>query len=309
MSGRAQRNLAVVTRRRLVALASAVGFGVGLLPVVGLASTTTVTQTSHFIQVATAANITGSATAINNIAAFYSPTILLFVSPMEASGGVCPCIYDTSPIGVDYDSSAGTWDIFNEDGSAMQVGETFNVLAVPKPTANAFVQTATASDSGGDSTFINSTATNDRPGAVLEVTPRVNGDVTFENHSVGVWYDTSTSKWAVFNEDQATMDESGNATFNVLVGSVGTGGGKNLIQKATSVNISDSLTKVNSSTTNGDPNAFVIETPSWNPGGKGGTYDTSPTGVATDGQDIFVANELGTPMARKAAFNLLMFNS
>ncbi len=28
-----------------------------------------------------------------------------------------------------------------------------------------------------------------------------------------------------------------------------------------------------------DCNAFAFETPNWNPEGKGGTYDTSPTGV------------------------------
>jgi hypothetical protein len=44
------------------------------------------------------------------------------------------------------------------------------------------------------------------------------------------------------------------------------------------------------------------------PWGKGGTYDTSPTGMYFAGIDIAVINDSQAAMVKKQAFNLLMFN-
>jgi hypothetical protein len=105
------------------------------------------------------------------------------------------------------------------------------------------------------------------------------------------------------------MDTSGDATFNVLVGSAQTGGGKTFVQKAKSANISGDSTSVNAARTNGDPNAFVIETPNLDPNGLGGTSDASATGMYFNGSRITVFNEDKSTMAKDEAFNLLMYNS
>jgi hypothetical protein len=292
----------------LIALGGAISLAAAMFSVSGRASAQANTQASHFIQVATAANTIAEFTKIDNGATNNQPNDLLFVTPDYNPGELCGCIADRVPVGVDYDTSTDAWYIFNEDGSSMTAGTAFNVLVVPSASTTAFVWTATTSNSEGDSTFINSSATNGLPKAVLQVTQRFNG--IEEDDPVGVWYEKDASEWAIFNEDAADIDTTGQDSFDVLVGATQSGGGKDLVQKATSANSLESWTVVNSAITNGDPNAFAIETPDWNPGGKGGTYTPWATGVfdETIGQ-LAVLIQNGETMAPKMAFNMLLYNS
>jgi hypothetical protein len=343
MSSTATRRLSQTWRRGLVVLVGTAALGIASLPAGALASPAAGTLASpaagalaspaagalaspaagaltspaaaptsapasakptHFIQVATSSNIVADATGIDSSATNDKPNALLFVTALYSVDGACPCSYDTSPIGVAYGTGSHVWSIFNENGSAMAVGESFNVLVVPSSDSTAFVQVATASDSGSDATYISSPVTNSKPKVILQVTPRYAG--AYENHPVGVWY--SGTLWAVINEDQANMDTSGDATFNVLVGAANTGGGKTGVQKTTAANLAGDTTVVNNPTTNGDQDAFVIETPDYNPSGKGGTYDSSPTGeYYYNGSNAAIFNELGATMALKSSFDLLMF--
>jgi hypothetical protein len=66
---------------------------------------------------------------INNFAANNRPGAILFVTPNWDAGGVCGCIYDSSPVGVWYDNGSSRWAIFNENKSAMTAGASFNVMA------------------------------------------------------------------------------------------------------------------------------------------------------------------------------------
>ena len=77
----------------------------GMLVAPGIAHADT--QASHFIWTATSSNTSGNATLINNLATDGEPGALLFVTPNFDPGGVNGG-YDNSPIGVYYDSSAGT---------------------------------------------------------------------------------------------------------------------------------------------------------------------------------------------------------
>lgn len=233
---------------------------------------------------------------------------MLFVTPNWSPGAECGCVYDSVPVGVWYDSSNSKWGIFQENSSTMPAGASFNVLVMPSTSANVFVQTATAGNSAGDTTYINNSSTNGAPGAVLQATQVWNpGGVggVYNDHPVGVWYDGSG--WAVFQEDTSSMTSG--ASFNVLVGTTGTGGGKATTSKATSSNRSGDTTYVNSSVTNGDSNAFVLDTPNWNPKGVGGTYDSSVTGVWYNAPKVGVFNETGATMASNEAFNLVLYNS
>jgi hypothetical protein len=292
----------------------AVAGAVGVLAVLGAsfisaaAAQAADTQSSHFVQTATSSNISGDTTFINNGATNGNPNAVLFVTPNWDTGDVCGCVYDSVPVGVWYDYSNSRWGIFQENGSTMPSGAAFNVLVMPRTSANVFVQTATSSNSLGDTTYINNSATNGAPGAILQATqvwnPGGTGDV-YNDHPIGVWYDGSG--WAVFQEDSTTMTSG--ASFNILVGSTGTGGGKASTSKATSSNRSGDTAWVNSSVTNGDSNAFVLDTPNWNPKGVGGTYDPYVTGVWYGGSKIGVFNETGATMAVNEAFNLVSYNS
>src|SRR5262249_36508160 len=67
-----------------------------------------------------------------------------------------------------------------------------------------FIQTSTRSNVVENSTYINNQATNGHRHILIFVTPSFNPNNTaggrFNNHPIGVWYDTSVNKWAIFNE-------------------------------------------------------------------------------------------------------------
>jgi hypothetical protein len=276
------------------------------------AAAAAVTVTSHFVWTATSANSGGDSTFINNFATNNRPGDILFVTPNWDQGGVCGCVYDRSPVGVWYDNSSGRWAIFNENLSAIPAGASFNVLVVPTASSSVFVQGATAGNSGGDSTFINSPLTNGLPATRLMVTqvwnPNGAGGV-YNDHPVGVWYDSGNGRWAIFQEDKASM--TAGASFNVMVGSKNSGGGTSALQTATTANVSGDSTFISNAKTTGNPNAVVFETPDWNPGGVGGTYDAPPTGIWWAGGtgQAAVFNEDASLMPPKAAFNLLVYQS
>lgn len=81
-----------------------------------------------------------------------------------------------------------------------------------------FVHRATLENISGNSTYIDSPLTNDNPDAVLVITPNWNpkgGEGVYNDHSVGVWYDSEQGRWAIFNQDREAMTEQ--AAFNVAV--------------------------------------------------------------------------------------------
>ena len=284
------------------AAATGVAMAAGMLfaPVAAHADT----QPSHFTWKATSANISGDLTLINNGATNNQPGALLYVTPNYAPGAICGCVSDNAPIAVYYNSSAGKWGIFNEDATAMPVGAAFNVFVEPAATTDAFQVTATSSNISGDTVSINSTATNGLPNANLQATQVWNG--AFNDHATAVWY--NGSDWGVFNEGGAAM--ASGSKYNVLVGSQG--GGKAAFLKAGLANTGGNSTHFSSSTTNGDSNTFMLDTPNWDPNGSCGcVYDTSQTGVwyFESFQKVAVFNESNANMQQKVDFDVLYWNS
>ena len=82
----------------------------------------------------------------------------------------------------------------------------------------AFVHRATPENISANSTYLDDPLTNNNPDAILYVTqnwnPGGNGD-TYNDHPVGVWYDSSRQRWAIFNQDREAMPDG--AAFNVAV--------------------------------------------------------------------------------------------
>jgi hypothetical protein len=274
------------------------------------AITPAVSGVTHFVWTATAKNTIGDQTTINNSATNAGhANALLFVTPNFDPGGTCPCNFDGPPVGVYRDGSK--WAIFNEDESAMAVGESFNVLVEPRPSADVFIQTATESNVSGDTTFIDSAVTNGKPDLQIQATQNWSPEGVYNDIPVGVWYDDTDGEWGVFNENGSGM--SVGASFNIMVGVKQSGGGTGLVQKASKANeLSQGATYINSAVTNNDNNAFALETPSWDPGGKGGVLDDANTGVAqNDGGEPLLAifNEDSSAVPLKAAFNVILFSS
>ena len=81
-----------------------------------------------------------------------------------------------------------------------------------------FVHRATPENLSENSTYLDNPLTNDDPNVVLYVTQNWNpeGNVGIYNeHPIGVWYDDSRQRWAIFNQDRGTMPDG--AAFNVAV--------------------------------------------------------------------------------------------
>lgn len=76
------------------------------------------------------------------------------------------------------------------------------------------------------------------------------------------------------------------------------------VHRATPQNVMRNWTVIDSRFTNGEPNAILIVTPNWNPGGAGGVYDNHAIGVwYTDGHWAIFNQDL-VPMPAGAGFNV-----
>jgi len=83
---------------------------------------------------------------------------------------------------------------------------------------SAFVHHATPENISANSTYLDNPLTNDNPNAILYVTQNFNpgGETgTYNDHPIGVWYDSSLQRWAIFNQDREAMPDE--ADFNVAV--------------------------------------------------------------------------------------------
>ena len=268
-------------------------------------------QDVRFVQFSKSSNRSGDSTFINNRATNGKPHALVFVTPTWNPSNTTGGIYDDHPVGVWYDTATHRWAIFNEDHHTMVLRAAFNVLVVPRSSGTAFTVTATAGNTGGDSMVISKPSTNHHGSAQLQVTQNWDpgGHLgIYNDDNVGVWYDGS--KWEIFQEDHAAM--TAGASFNVLVGSKGTGAFGTVL-KATHSNISDNWVTINNRRTNNNSHAMVFATPNWNPSGGVGIYDASPIGVWYDKADspkkwaVFNQNISGMP--NHAAFNLLIYKT
>jgi Short C-terminal domain len=81
-----------------------------------------------------------------------------------------------------------------------------------------FVHRATPENLSENSTYLDNPLANGDPNVVLYVTQNWNPDGstgTYNEHPIGVWYDDSRQRWAIFNQDRETMPDG--AAFNVAV--------------------------------------------------------------------------------------------
>lgn len=84
--------------------------------------------------------------------------------------------------------------------------------------ASAFVHRAAPENTSANSTYLDNPLIDGNPSAVLYITQNWNpggGEGTYNDHPVGVWYDTNREKWAIFNQDRAAIPEG--SAFDVLV--------------------------------------------------------------------------------------------
>ena len=262
-----------------------------------------------YTHVATSANTTANWTALDNKATNNNPNAFVVVMP-NRSGGTA---IDNHPVGVWYDAMAGKWAVFNQDKSAMPVGAAFNVYALSSTLpsgsqAGAILAVANSANSKGNWTYIDSSITNGNPNAFVNATlnwnPGGKGGV-YDAHPLGVWYDATAKKWAIFNE--GSMDPIPNgASFNLLLDTSVINGV--FLQTATSTNTTGNHTDIDNTITNNNPNEVVFAMPNFNPAAQGGTYDASNLGVYYHNGKWAIFNEDNAAMPQGAAFDVLASN-
>jgi hypothetical protein len=162
---------------------------------------------THFVFTAGSADTIGDSAYIDNPATNDQGGALLFVTSNYDPGGGCGCVFDSDPIGVWYNRALGQWAVFNENGNAMPLNESFNVLVVPtdKTSHSVFLAESIPNNTVGDYTFISNSVADGNPYAKIQVTQNFGPDVlggTYNAHPIGVWYDNTAGLWAIFNEDQ-----------------------------------------------------------------------------------------------------------
>lgn len=165
-------------------------------------------------------------------------------------------------------------------------------------------QRATPENTEANSTYIDHPATNGNPDAFVIVTGASSSGGEDYGHPIGVWYDryTDGGRWAVFNQDEETMQEGSGFRVAILDGS------GYFVHTATDENSEDGRTYIDDPLVNGDPEADLFVTQDWNPGGGAGTYNDHYVGVDYD-EDRgrwAVFNRDGAAMPENAAFNVVL---
>ena len=177
---------------------------------------------SVFVHTATAGNSAADYTTIDYPLANGNPNAIILVTLNWKPGGVCGCVYNNHPIGVEY--TGGMWRIYNQDGAAIPVGAAFNVFVpTAAPGVDVFVHTATGVNSGANFTTIDDHLANGNPNAIILVTPNFDPGNACAcvnvNFPIGVGYvgDAGIGRWAIINQNGSSSSIPLNATFNVYI--------------------------------------------------------------------------------------------
>jgi sortase A len=263
-----------------------------------------------FVHQAGPGNIWSNSTYIDHPASNGNPDAVVFATRV----GRPETPVGDHEIGVWYSAERERWAVFHQDRSPMPEGAAFNISVAEAPSpASAggedgaiLAHRAGARTIAANSTYVDHPLANGNPDAVLAVTSNWNpgGEGgTYNDRAVGVWYDANRERWAVFNQDRSPMPEG--AAFNLAVAEEPAEAGLS-VHRATPENTTRDGTYLDLPFANGDPNAVLSVTASWNPGGGGGIYHDHPVGVRYDAKSgrwlVFDAD--GSPMPEGVAFNV-----
>src|SRR5579859_2005464 len=257
-----------------------------------------------YIHFAAPANSAADYTQLDNTSFNGNPNAVLMVTPNWNPGGIGG-IYDNHPLGVFY--SAPFWYIFHEDLTPIPNGAAFNVNLG----TGFFVQTATSANSHANATFIDQSGLDGQPGAQLIITPNWNPGGralgVYNNHRIGVSYNSLLRRWSIFNQDGASMPTG--ASFNVVWFPASTP--FVLRHQATSANSFSDYTILDEPYSGSDdPSSFVWVTPDRIPSnivGYNGVFEDHNLGVFYDGSHWCIFNQDHTPIPSGAIFFISIF--
>lgn len=179
-----------------------------------------------FEQISAAGNV------ISNLTRLQTPPVGLLVSDLLSVSQYGRELNGVSPLplgaanhtGVWFSAGTGLWNIFNQNTSApMALGRRFFVL-LNVDSQSSFIHTANSTNSSFNLTTLNNSALNNQPDAFPIVTQHWDvaqtGTGTYNDSSIGVWFDSAINRWRIFNQQPSvgiapSMPDG--AAFNVLI--------------------------------------------------------------------------------------------
>ncbi|MEM7673183.1 MAG: hypothetical protein AAF212_07570 [Verrucomicrobiota bacterium] len=165
---------------------------------------------------------------------------------------------------------------------------------IPSAYSNVFVHTTDSENVSGHMTRLTHAAIEGNAEKLLFVTPRFG---KYNPHTVGVWYETETDKWTIYNEDRTFLPEG--TQFNILALDPDTP--QAFTHTATAQNTQEYYTFIDHPASDYNPNAVVIITPNWSE-----AYVPGPLGVWFDGERWSIYRQDKKDLSVGTRFNVLV---
>lgn len=164
------------------------------------------------LHTATASNIDGHITDIDDAATNSQPGANLFVTPNYSGDGSNPNVDYNLPYGVWY--SSPQWTVFSQDFGAIPANVDFDVF-VAAPGSGSFRHVTTTDNIAGFTTQLNDSSVDNLPDRIVIVTQNWSAGPVYNAHPVGVFHFAwdGPGAWQAANLDEAPMPVG--AGFNV----------------------------------------------------------------------------------------------
>lgn len=273
-----------------------------LLLLVGLAKGQLSTA---FVHSAEASNIVLSRSRIDTNILNNDQGLQFMVTQNINPGGGSGIVNDKK-LGLRYMSSR--WHIFHQDLTSFTPGTHYNVF-VPGADTDTWNHTTTAGNTQGNYTIIDDTRLNNKPNQVFFVFDNfLTNYNTFIN---GVYYMPNSGRWCIFNQEGNNQPMPAGLDFNIIVPEANTSYAK-IQHQATVTNTLANTTTIDHPDLNDNPNAIILLTQVWNPGGTlNGVYNNHNVGVrySATAKRWRIINLDNAAMPVGAGFNLMIFKN
>ena len=163
-------------------------------------------------------------------------------------------------------------------------------------------------------TYIDDSLSNDNPEAIILAKRTSPSGGTADAPPIGVWYNANRGKWAVFSEAGFLRASIlGSSYQDLSPTNRGEAFDINIVQESGEFvfvhrnnTTGDNETYIDHPSTNENPDAVLMVTPNFNPGGGAGTLNNHPLGTRydTDSERWVILNTDLESMPRGAAFNV-----
>lgn len=203
--------------------------------------------------------------------------------------------------------STSKWNIFNQDLSNFVSNTTYNIF-IARADASSWEHVTANANLSGNYTIIDHPKYNNDPNAMLFITDSWSTGV-YNEKIMGVFYSNSLNMWCIFDQNGVANNLEEDLAFHIVAPN-------NPVNYAAFQHTADVNNSTNNRTAidhpdlNNNPDAVVIVTQNWNPGGGSGVYNNHNVGVYYNGTKWAVYNEnLNDNMPMGASFNVIAFKN